>query len=158
LVTEFGGIHLYLNNGNGTFKEITREAGLDNPHWGTSASFVDYDRDGWLDLVVVNYVDYSASRSCNDSGGRADYCNPNAFAGSVTRLFHNLGRSEGQKADVIRFEDVTVGSGLARYPGPGLGVICADFNGDHWPDIFVANDGKPNALWINQHNGTFVNE
>jgi hypothetical protein len=156
LVTEYGRVRLFLNNGNGTFTDITKESGLDNPHWGTSACFFDYDRDGWLDLVIVNYVVYDESRQCFDAAGKRDFCGPAPFPGTVARLFHNLGRTAGSKA--VRFEDVTLKSGLARYPGPGLGVVCADFNGDRWPDIFIANDGKPNHLWINQHDGTFQEE
>ncbi|HLW68169.1 MAG TPA: CRTAC1 family protein, partial [Gemmataceae bacterium] len=158
LVTEYGRVRLFLNNGNGTFTDITKEAGLDNPLWATSAAFVDYDRDGWLDLVVVNYVDYVAERKCNGRDGTPDFCGPNAFDGRVTKLFHNRGRSAGAPSKSVRFDDVTVPSGLGRLTGPGLGVICADFNGDHWPDILVANDGKPNHLWINQRDGTFKEE
>ncbi len=87
--------------------------------------------------------------------GEADYCSPNVFKGTVSRLFHNLGPHSGVG---VRFEDVTLASGLGRTPGPGLGVICADFDGDGWPDIFIADDGQPNRLWINHHNGTFTEE
>jgi hypothetical protein len=157
LVTEYGGIRLFLNNGNGTFREVTKEAGLDNPLWATSACFVDYDRDGWLDLVVTNYLDYDPTRICSLSEGSIrDFCNPRLFGGSVTKLYHNLGRIPGEKT--VRFEDVTLKSGLGLLPGRGLGVVCADFNGDHWPDIFVTNDLEPNRLWINQHDGTFKDE
>jgi len=158
LVTQYGGVKLFLNNGNGTFRDITREAGLDNPLWGASAVFFDYDRDGWLDLVLVNYLDYSPSRQCGGAGGTRDYCNPNEFAGTVTRLFHNRGIPAGAKARAVRFDDATASSGLARKAGPGLGVLCADFNGDGWPDIFVTNDGRPNHLWINQKDSTFREE
>ena len=153
VITEYRGVRLFLNNGDGrTFRDATREAGLENLHWGTSAAFLDYDRDGWLDLVVANYLDYDPSVQCASGGGRPAYCHPRSFHGSVTKLFHNLGR---QKGGGVRFEDVTLASGLGRQPGPGLGLLCADFDGDGWPDIFVANDAKPNHLWINQHDGTF---
>jgi hypothetical protein len=188
LITEYGRARLFLNNGNGTFTDITQEAGLDNPHWGTSACFVDYDRDGWLDLVIVNYVNYATARPCADAAGTRDFCGPSSFAGTVTKLYRNLGIGRGARRKEVarlwggevvsdgrapphhhtttsplrsalpRFKDVTVESGLGQLPGPGLGVICADFNGDHWPDIFVANDGQPNRLWINQHDGTFKEE
>jgi hypothetical protein len=158
LVTEYGRVRLFLNNGNGTFTEIGREAGLDSLLWGTSACFMDYDRDGWLDLVVVDYVAYDPARRCADPDGRQEYCGPNAFSGTVTRLYRNRGPMPGAKPNTVRFEDVTLESGLGRQPGPGLGVFCADFNGDRWPDIFVANDGKPNHLWINQRDGTFKEE
>jgi hypothetical protein len=157
LLTEYGGVRLFLNNGNGTFTDVTKESGLDRLLWGTSASFVDYDRDGWLDLVVVNYVDYEPSRSCGEPGGPRDFCGPHMFPGTVTKLYRNLGGASG-KPGTVRFEDVTLKAGLGGTPGPGLGVVCADFNGDHWPDIFVANDGQPNRLWINQKDGTFKDE
>jgi hypothetical protein len=155
LVTEYGRIRLFLNKGNGTFTDVTKEAGLDNPAWGSSACFVDYDRDGWLDLVVVNYVDYMATRPCANAAGVRDYCGPSSFPGRVTRLFRNLGTKD---SSTPRFEDVTDRAGLGSRAGPGLGVFCADFNGDGWPDILVANDGKPNHLWINQRDGTFKEE
>jgi enediyne biosynthesis protein E4 len=158
LVTQYGGIKLFLNTGKGRFRDVTRESGLDNPFWGTSACFVDYDRDGWLDLVVVNYVDYDPTTPCGPAGGQRDYCHPSLFGGTVTRLFRNLGRTPGSPANTVRFQDVTAKAGLGRLPGPGLGVVCADFNGDGWPDIFVANDSKANRLWINQKDGTFVEE
>jgi hypothetical protein len=158
VVTQYGGIKLFLNNGNGTFTDVTKEAGLDSPLWGTSAAFVDYDRDGWLDLVVVHYVDYNPSWQCKYAGGTPEFCHPKVFGPTVTSLYHNLGPRKGDKPGCIHFEDVTVASGLARLPGPGLGVACADFNDDGWPDIFVANDAAPNRLWINRHDGTFRDE
>jgi Flp pilus assembly protein TadD len=159
LVTEYGGIRLFLNNGNGTFTEVTREAGLDHPFWATSAAFVDYDRDGWLDLVVANYVDYDPTRTCRSGGThQTDYCNPKVFPGTVAKLYHNRGPIPGSKTGAVQFEDVTLASGLGKLPGPGLGVVCADFDGDGWPDIFIANDAHANHLWINQHDGTFKEE
>jgi enediyne biosynthesis protein E4 len=157
LVTQYGGLKLFLNRGNGTFTEVSTEAGLDSPLWGTSACFLDYDRDGWLDLVVTNYVDYDPTWRCDDTLGKRDYCHPNSYPGSVTRLYHNLGGA-GASSGRVRFEDVTLPAGLGRLPGPGLGVVSADFDGDGWPDILVANDAKPNRLWINQHDGTFKEE
>jgi enediyne biosynthesis protein E4 len=156
LVTEYGGARLFLNNGDGSFTDVTRQAGLDNPLWATSAAFVDYDRDGWLDLVIVNYVEYDPTGKCAGLDGRADYCHPSQFPGTVTRLFRNGGVKGGN--GVPRFQDVTLASGLGRFPGPGLGVVCADFDGDGWPDLFVANDGQPNRLWVNQRDGTFREE
>jgi hypothetical protein len=158
LITEYGRIRLFLNNRNGTFRDITKEAGLDNPAWGTSACFVDYDRDGWLDLVVVNYIDYIDGRPCVNAAGHREYCGPNSFAGRASRLYHNLGRRPGAASLAVHFEDATMKAGLGRLPGPGLGVFCADFNGDGWPDILIANDAKPNRLWINQRDGTFKEE
>ncbi len=155
VVTQYGGVKFFMNRKNGTFVDVTDVSGLVNLTWATSAAFVDFDNDGWLDLVVVNYVAYDSGRSCTSPGGERDYCHPNVFTGTVTRLFRNKGPS----ADGIpRFEDVTERSGLAAFPGPGLGVICADFNGDGWQDILIANDAKANHLWINQKNGTFKEE
>jgi len=155
LVTQYGGLKLFLNNGNSTFTDVTKEAGLHSPLWGTAASFLDYNRDGWLDLVVVNYVNYDPTVPCIGVEGQKDYCHPGRFGGAVPKLYRNLGVN---KKGVVRFEDVTVSSGLARLPGPALGVVCADFDGDRWPDIFIANDAQPNRLWINQRNGTFKDE
>jgi len=153
-VTGYNEVGLFHNRGGGQFSEITREAGIDNPHWGTSAAFFDYDRDGWLDLIVVNYIDYSPSMKCPDAQGKLGYCGPSGFAGTISRLFHNLGGHGGG----IRFEDVTMSAGLGKLAGPGLGVVCADANGDRWPDLLIANDGQVNWLLINQRNGTFTEE
>jgi hypothetical protein len=154
-ITEYGRVRLFRNNKNGTFTDITAEAGIENPHWGTSAAFVDYDRDGWLDLVIVNYVRYEKEKVCSGPSGRPDFCGPSGFEGTVTRLYRNLGP---QPDGAVRFADMTTRSGLGTAKGPGLGVVCADFNGDGWPDILVSNDGKPNHLWINQKDGTFKEE
>jgi hypothetical protein len=175
LLTEYGAVRLFLNQGVSHFADVTAETGLDNPRWATSGAFFDYDRDGWLDLVVANYLDFDPTVKCFDAKGAPEFCGPHGFPGLVTKLFHNLGtrnspnlgaaspsprgegRGEGNRG-VPRFEDVSVKSGLARLPGPALGVLCADFDGDHWPDIFLADDGRPNRLFINQHNGTFNEE
>jgi hypothetical protein len=149
LLTQYGSIKLFLNQGNGKFKDITVAAGLSNPLWGTSAAFFDYDRDGWLDLVIVNYVDYDPQMKCTGTRGMADFCGPAHFPGTCSKLFRNLGAPSGSDAKIgVRFEDVSVATGIAGKSGPGLGVVCADFDGDGWPDIFIANDEKPNHLWI----------
>jgi hypothetical protein len=156
LVTGFGRLRLFLNQGAGRFLDVSEQAGLVSSLWSTSACFFDYDRDGWLDLVVVNYLDYDPAWPCANSSGERDYCHPKVFPGTVARLYRNVtGRTGAARPSAIRFEDVTVSSGLGRQPGPGLGVACADFDGDGWPDIFVANDAHPNHLWINRRNGTF---
>ena len=153
VVTEYGRVRLFINRGGGKFVEATNDSGIDNTRWATAASLFDYDRDGWLDLVVGNYVDYAPTQKCYDTRGTPEYCGPQGMAGTATRLFRNRGGSGGP-----RFEDVSTTSGLTRKLGPALGIFCADFNGDRWPDIFVADDGQPNRLFVNQRNGTFVEE
>ena len=149
LVTQYGGIKLFLNLGGGKFEDITAESGLVDPLWAASAAFLDYDRDGLLDLVVVNYLDYDPKRDCPSPRGTKDFCGPNSFAGTSSKLFRNRGPRPGARAF---FEDVSFASGIGRLAGPGLGVVCADLDGDGWPDIFVSNDGQPNRLWINRPN------
>jgi hypothetical protein len=156
LITQYSGVRLFLNV-KGKFQDATEKSGLDNPSWGSSAAFFDYDRDGWLDLILVCYVDYDPTWPCKGPSGLPDYCAPKTFKGRVSRLFHNLGQSE-EHEDAPRFEDVTIPSGLGTVPGPGLGVLCADFDGDGWTDIFISNDGEANRLWINQRNGAFTEE
>jgi len=149
---DLGPNHLYLNNGNGTFTDVTEKAGADDRRWSTSAAFVDYDRDGWLDLMVVNYADFNAANSptCYSETTVRDYCGPRSFRAVGNRLLHNKGDGT--------FEDVTSSAGVSHEFGHALGVVTADFNRDGWMDIYVANDGDPNQLWINQKNGTFKNE
>jgi hypothetical protein len=151
-VTGFGRNQLFRNNGNGTFADVSATSGTDDPEsWGVSAAFVDFDRDGWLDLFVGNYLRYSLAThvDCVGVSGLPDYCRPSAYRAQPSRLYRNLGNG--------RFADVTITSGVARQFGPALGVSTADFNGDGWIDIFVANDEQENQLWINQRNGTFLN-
>src|SRR5262249_45634317 len=117
---------------------------------------------GWLDLVVVNYLDYDRSVTCAGQGGKLDFCGPNMFKGVVARLYRNLGTRPDTGG--VRFEDVTLKAGLASTGdaagarGKGVGVLCADFTGDGWPDVFVANDMMANYLWVNQRDGTFKEE
>jgi hypothetical protein len=152
LVTAFGPSTLLHNNGDGTFTDVTSQAGVADAGWSTSAAFVDYDRDGDLDLFVARYVDFTpaGNKLCNDSAGARDYCSPRAFHPVPDRLFRNEGGG--------RFVDVTSAAGISKAFGNGLGVACGDYNGDGWPDLYVANDGTPNQLWLNQHDGTFVDE
>jgi len=151
-LTNLGANQMFLNKGNGTFEDVTAKSGTGDARWSTSASFFDYDRDGWLDLMVVNYAEFSAGNSpkCFAATSAPDYCTPRAFRAPGNRLFHN--KSNGT------FEDVTVAAKVDKEFGHGLGIIAADLNDDGWVDIYVANDGDPNQLWINQKNGTFRNE
>jgi hypothetical protein len=154
-VTQHIGTRLFLNLGGMKFEDVTDAAGVKNPLWGASACFLDYDRDGRLDLFVANYLDYDPSWDCTSPGGDRDFCAPKTFAGTASKLFRNLGPGPN---GIPRFEDVSFASGIGRVSGPGLGVVTADFDGDGFPDLFVANDGKPNHLWMNQRNGTFREE
>ena len=151
-VTNLGSNQMLLNNGNGTFTDVTKKSGTDDARWSSSAAFFDYDRDGWLDLMVVNYAVFSTNTSpnCYAASSARDYCTPRTFRSPGNRLFHNKGNGT--------FEDVTVNAGVAEEFGHGLGIVTADFDADGWIDIYVANDGDPNQLWINQKNGTFKNE
>ena len=148
-VTNFGHNVLYHNNGDGTFTDVTVEAGVDDPRWSTSAAWIDYDRDGRLDLFVANYLDFTVkgNKHCYATTGERDYCTPKMYQPVPARLFRN--RGDGT------FEDVTEAAGIGAAIGPGLGVVCADFNGDGWPDIYVANDGAAAHLWVNQRDGSF---
>jgi len=148
--TGLSGSVLLHNNGNGTFTDVTAKTGVGNANgWGVSAAFVDYDRDGWLDLFVGNYLLYSIAGDidCLSVTGQHDYCPPNSYRAQPDRLYHNRGNGT--------FEDVTSRALVGGADGPALGVSTADFNGDGWIDIYVGNDGQPNQLWINQKNGTF---
>ena len=151
-VTSFGGEILYRNNGDGTFADVTKTARVSDDLWSTSAAFVDYDRDGHLDLYVANYLDFTfaGNRRCHDSVGAADYCSPRVYRPVPDRLYRNLGNGT--------FADVTQSAGISRADGAGLGVATGDYNGDGWPDVYVANDATPNQLWINRRDGTFVDE
>jgi hypothetical protein len=148
--TSLNGATLLHNNGDGTFTDVTKEAGVGDPGgWGVSAVFFDYDRDGWLDLFVGNYLNYSVAGDiqCESVTGRRDYCPPNSYRAQPSHLYHNRGNGT--------FEDVTAKALVGGAYGPALGVSTADFNNDGWIDLYVANDSQPNQLWINQHNGTF---
>jgi enediyne biosynthesis protein E4 len=151
VVTEYGRTRLLINR-NGKFEDVTAAVGIDNPRWGSAASFFDYDRDGWLDLIVSNYLDYNPNEKCVDAAGAPEYCGPRNIPGTVARLYHN------RRGRDVKFEDVTVASGIAAASGAALGVLCADFDGDHYPDVFISDDGRPNRLFMNQRNGTFTEE
>ena len=152
LVTCFGPETLYRNNGDGTFTDVTRDAGIGDDQWSTSAAFVDVDRDGDLDLFVANYVDFTiaGNKQCADAVGVRDYCGPRAYKPVRDRFYRNEGNGH--------FVDATEASGISKADGAGLGVATGDYNNDGWIDLYVANDATPNQLWINQRNGTFVDE
>jgi hypothetical protein len=173
-LTNLGANQLFRNNCDGTFTDVSKQSRTDPPPlagqtdasfgegspkprakaatpWSVSASFFDYDRDGWLDLFVGNYLNWrvESSQPCFSASGRPDYCSPNVYQAQPSRLYHN--NRDGT------FTDVSNASGILHEFGPALGVSAADFNGDGWIDFYVANDGQPNQLWINQHDGTFRN-
>jgi hypothetical protein len=142
---------LFRNMCNGTFTDVSTASGTSDSGWSVPATFLDYDRDGWLDLFVGHYLNYSveANLRCFSVSGSADYCPPHVYRAQPGKLFHN--HRDGT------FTDVTTAAGMSREFGPALGVSTADFNGDGWIDLYVANDSEPNQLWINQHDGTFKN-
>jgi hypothetical protein len=146
-VTNHGPDALYRNDGDGSFTEVTRRAGIDNPGWGSSAVFFDADADGDLDLYVANYLADDPAVVCTDAAGRRDYCGPEGFAGVADRLYRN--RGDGT------FTDVSAAAGIAAVAGKGLGVAAADLDADGDQDLYVANAGEPNLLWINRGDGTF---
>jgi len=149
-VTALGQSHLFHNNGNGTFTDVTKSAGMWGPNeFSTSAAWVDYDRDGKLDLVVANYVQWSQPTDiyCTLDGAHKSYCTPESYKGTSVRLWHNLGGG--------KFEDATQKAGISDPTSKSLGLAVLDYNGDGWPDIVVANDTQPNKLYLNKQNGTF---
>ena len=149
-ITAVGQSHLFHNNGNGTFTDVTKSAGLWGPNeFSTGAAWVDYDRDGKLDLVVANYVQWSEQTDlyCTLDGSHKSYCTPESYKGTSARLWHNLGNG--------KFEDATQKAGLYDPTSKGLGVAILDYNNDGWPDILIANDTQPNKLYLNKKNGTF---
>ena len=150
-LTRFGPNRLLRNRGDGTFADVTDRSGTGDPAWGVPASFVDYDRDGRLDLFVGNYLSYTLAShtQCYDRAGAPDYCAPETSRPHPDVLYRN--RGDGT------FEDVTARAGLGREFGPALGSATADFDGDGWIDLFVANDQRENQLWMNQGDGTFLN-
>lgn len=150
-VTGYGQSHLFHNNGNGTFTDVTKKAGL----WGvnefsTGAAWLDYDRDGRLDLLVANYVEWSPQNDlfCTMDGKAKSYCTPESYHGTSVRLWHNNGNGT--------FTDVTKKAGLYDTTSKSLGIAVFDANRDGWPDIAISNDTQPNKLYTNNRNGTFT--
>ncbi|MCZ6793704.1 MAG: CRTAC1 family protein [Planctomycetota bacterium] len=145
-VLNFGPDVLYRNDGDGTFTDVTAEAGLSSSGWSVAGAFLDYDRDGHLDLFVGRYLKYTLddNRPCRRQAGGTlirDYCGPDAAPGLSDLLFRNLGDG--------RFVEVSARVGIAGKPGKAMGVGAADYDGDGWPDLFVANDQMRNYLYRN---------
>src|SRR6266852_1953780 len=147
-VTNYGKNILYHNNGDGTFTDVTAKAGVAAGGWSASAGFLDYDNDGKLDLFVTRYLDWSVEKSKTCGSEKSTYCPPGEFPATTNILYHN--RGDGT------FEDVSVPSGIAAKKGHGLGVAFADYNGNGFTDIFVANDVTEQFLFHNNGNGTFT--
>jgi hypothetical protein len=152
-VTALGQNRLFRNLGNGKFADVTAKVGLlGQQYFSSSAAFVDYDKDGKLDLFVCNYVEWSADKDvfCALDGSNKSYCTPEKYTGQNSRLYHNTAG---------KFVDVTEKAGLIENPpGKSLGVTILDYNRDGWPDIFIANDTQPNKLWKNNGDGSFADE
>src|SRR6266850_4764068 len=149
-ITAVGQSRLFHNTGKGTFTDATKSAGLEGPReFSTSAAWVDYDKDGRLDLLVGNYVQWSPETDlyCTLDGVHKSYCTPESYKGASARLWHNLGNG--------RFEDVTKKAGLQDPSAKTLGLAILDYNSDGWPDLLLANDTQPNKLYRNLGNGSF---
>jgi len=150
-VTAYGQNHLFHNNGNGTFTDVTQKAGFGGiKEFSASAAWVDYDKDGRLDLVVGNYVQWSQEGDlyCTMDGKNKSYCTPESYKGASIRLWHNNGDGT--------FSDFTKQAGLYEPTSKTLGVAILDFDSDGWPDILLSNDTQPNKLYRNNGNGTFT--
>jgi hypothetical protein len=147
-VTSYGKNILYHNNGDGTFTDVTAKAGVAGGGWSVSAGFFDYDNDGKLDLFVTRYMEWDTQHSKDCGGDFHTYCPPGEFPRSTNILYHN--RGDGT------FEDVSQRSGIAAKKGHALGVAFADYDGDGFTDIYVANDGMQQYLFHNNGNGTFT--
>ena len=155
-VTNLEDNRLFRNRGQGLkFEDVTEASGAGVGPWSVPAVAFDFDRDGWLDLFAGNYVEYSVAtnKSCIDELGQPNYCGPLAFKPLPDVLLRNLGHENGSLA----FADVTRKSGILGEYGGSLGAVAADFDDDGWVDLYVANDGMPNQLWVNQGEGRFEN-
>ena len=152
-VTNVGPNVLYRNNGDGTFTDVAPVLGVAHAGWGSSAAFADVDGDGWQDLYLVNYVNWTPERelSCFSGGTGRDYCHPDNYRAPASDvLYKNHG---GQ-----RFENISKSSGIGSIPANGLGVVPGDFNSDGFLDFYIANDGNPNQLWLNNGTGVFADK
>src|SRR5450755_797488 len=146
-VTSYGKNVLYHNNGDGTFTDVTAQAGVAAGGWSVSAGFFDYDNDGKLDLFVTRYMEWDTKHSKDCGGNYHTYCPPEEFPATTNILYHNNGDGT--------FTDVSQRSGIAAKKGRALGVGFADYDGDGFTDIFVSNDGMQQYLYRNNGNGTF---
>jgi hypothetical protein len=151
-VTYLEGDRLFHNEGGGKFRDVTAAAGIRNADFGSSAAWLDYDKDGKLDLFVANYVQWNPKSDlwCSLDGASKSYCTPESYKGTASRLFRNLGGG--------KFADAGVKAGVADPASKSLGVAVLDYDGDTWPDLFVANDTQPNKLYRNLRNGSFREE
>jgi len=152
-VTNVGRNTLLRNNGNGTFTDVTIDATVGNDGWGSSAAFFDMDKDGDLDLYVANYIEWNEGieRECKSQSGILDYCHPDAYnAPAKDVLYRNNGDGT--------FTDVSEEAGIHSVWGNGLGVTVGDVNDDGLLDVFIANDEMKNQLWMNQGDGTFIDD
>jgi enediyne biosynthesis protein E4 len=149
-VVGWGGNHLYRNLGGGKFADVTAKAGVGGGGFGTSAAFFDYDKDGKLDIFVANYVEWAPAKDlhCTLDGKNKSYCTPESYKGQSPILYHN--RGDGT------FEDATLKAGIKTPNAKALGIAVLDYDGDGWPDVFLANDTQPNNLYHNLKNGTFA--
>ena len=150
LLTAVGGNRLFHNVGGGKFADVTAKAGLSGRRaFSTSAMWLDYDKDGHLDLLICNYVQWTPETDvfCSGDGKTKSYCTPEAYKGSTSWLYRNKGDGT--------FDDVTARAGLFDVTSKSLGVTLLDYDQDGWPDVFIANDTQPNKLYRNNGNGTF---
>jgi hypothetical protein len=145
LVTGYGKTILYHNDGNGHFTDVTAKAGIKVDGWSISSTWLDYDKDGCLDLFVGRYVKFDPKY--RNFYAADNYPGPLDYEGETNKLYHN--NCDGT------FTDVSEKSGIAAYVGRTMGVTAADFDGDGWDDIYVANDRTENFLFHNKHDGTF---
>ena len=151
-ITALEGDRLFRNEGRFKFRDVTKASGLANADFGTSAAWLDYDKNGLIDLFVANYVEWTpeTDRWCSLDGSNKSYCTPEAYKGTASRLYRNLGGG--------RFEDVSRKAGVSDPTSKSLGVAVFDYDIDGWPDLFVANDTQPNKLYRNNRDGTFTEE
>jgi hypothetical protein len=155
-ITAYGGNRLFRNRGGGRFEDVTAAAGVadnhDGAHWATSAAFGDYDNDGFLDLYVCHYCEWSPAKDaqCVDRYGERIYCDPTIYRGDGGRLYHNHRNGT--------FTDVTAASGMAKFRARGLGVVWLDYDEDGRQDLYIANDMDANFLYHNEGDGTFRDE